>query len=263
MYIDAHSHWADSRYSESEISVLLEQCLQKKITLFLQGGVDPTDWERQEQLKSRYPDHFLLSFGLHPYFIAQNDLAVCEEAMDTLAQKVFLCTALGETGLDFRDKYLGAEADVQKEKQLTFFENHIALSKMTMKPLVLHIVQAHAEALHVLKTWDPPSCGGMVHAFNGSYEVAAEYVKLGFYISIGGAVTFAKNQKLKEAVRRLPMDQLLLESDSPDQAPFGWTGLNDSTSLLKIAEEIAIIKGLSTEKVLETTSSNFKRLFKL
>ncbi len=263
MYIDAHSHWADSRYKESEILNHLDQCFKKNISLFLQGGVDPADWDRQRQLKSKFPEHFLLGFGLHPYFVAQNDHETCDLAMDQLAQEINLCTAIGETGLDFREKYLVDDVEVQKEKQITFFENHIALSKVTHKPLVLHIVQAHAEALHVLKTWDPPSCGGFVHAFNGSFEIANEYIKMGFSISVGGAVTFEKNRKLRESVERLSLDSLLLESDSPDQAPFGWQGLNDSTSLWQIANEIAKIKGLTSEKVLETTTSNFKRLFKL
>ncbi len=263
MYIDAHSHWADPRLSQSDVSERLGHCLKNNISLFLQGGVNPTDWENQRKLKLQYPENFLLSFGLHPYFVAENQIEACDEAMDLLAQQIHQCTAIGETGLDFREKYLVGEMDVQKEKQITFFENHIALSKVTLKPLVLHIVHAHSEALHVLKTWDPPSCGGLIHAFNGSYETATEYVKLGFCISVGGAVTFEKNKKLKDAVNRLPLSHLLIESDSPDQAPFGWDGLNDSTSLRPIADEIAKIKGLTSEKVLETTTSNFKRLFKL
>lgn len=263
MYIDAHSHWADPRIPDSEISQLLQKCSQKNISVFLQGGISPIDWERQRQLRLKFPKQFLLSFGLHPYFVAENDLAVCESAMDELAHMMNDCTAIGETGLDFREQYLQGDEDIQKEKQITFFENHIALSKLTLKPLVLHIVRAHPEAIHVLRTWDPPACGGLVHAFNGSYEVADQYVKMGFLISIGGAVTFEKNSKLKLAVQKLPIHSLLLESDSPDQAPLGWTGLNDSTSLWQIADEIARIKGLTSEKVLETTTSNFKRLFKL
>ncbi len=263
MYIDAHSHWADPRISDSEIPILLEKSLDKNISVFLQGGVNPTDWARQIELKNKFPKHFLLSFGLHPYFIAENEYDVCETAMDELAHQTQQCIALGETGLDFRDKYLQTDVESQKEKQITFFENHIALSKVTNKPLVMHIVHAHAEAIHVLKTWDPPHCGGFIHAFNGSFEIATEYLKMNLLISVGGSVTYEKNSKLRLAVQKIPLDQLLIESDSPDQSPSGWVGPNDSTSLWQIANEIAKIKGVSPEIVLQTTTSNFKRLFKM
>ncbi len=263
MYIDAHSHWADPRYFNHDISELLKKSLDQKISIFMQGGVNPTDWNMQLELKNKFPENFLLSFGLHPYFISENEMDICESAMDELATRTQDCIALGETGLDFRDKYLVGNEEFQKHKQITFFENHIALAKLINKPIVMHIVQAHAEAIHILKTWDPPDRGGFVHAFNGSFEIASEYLKMNFFLSIGGAVTYDKNKKLREAVSQTPLSQLLLESDSPDQAPAGWSGLNDSTSLWQIANEIAKIKDISPIKVLETTTSNFKRLFKL
>jgi TatD DNase family protein len=263
MYIDAHSHWADPRILRSEIPRLLKKSLDKNISVYLQGGINPLDWQKQIELKNTYPNRFLLSFGLHPYFIAENDIEVCESAMDQLAQMTGQCVGLGETGLDFRDKYILGNEESQREKQITFFENHIALSKMIKKPLILHIVQAHAEAMNILKTWDPPDSGGFVHAFNGSFETAAEYMKMNFLISVGGAVTHVKNSKLRQAVKEIPLEQLLLESDSPDQPPAEWNGLNDSSSLWQIANEIATIKEINPQDVLETTTSNFKRLFKL
>ncbi len=263
MYVDAHSHWADPRILDSEIPELLKKSAQHNISIFLQGGINPNDWQKQIDLKNKFPNHFLLSFGLHPYFIAENETDVCESAMDELATQTHQCIALGETGLDFRDKYLTGDEETQKEKQITFFENHIALSKVTNKPLVMHVVHAHAEAIHILKTWDPPKCGGFVHAFNGSFEIASEYLKMNFLISVGGALTYEKNSKLRTAVKNIPLSQLLIESDSPDQAPSGWRGLNDSSSLWQIADEIAKIKEISPEFALETTTSNFKRLFKM
>jgi TatD DNase family protein len=263
MYIDSHSHFADPRFSDSEIEKILENCREQKINLFLQGGINPTDWNRQLELKNKFPESFLLAFGLHPYFISENDRALCDAAMDELATRTHECIALGETGLDFREKYLGEDIESQKEKQITFFENHIALAKLTNLPIVMHVVQAHDEALRILKIWDPPQRGGFLHAFNGSFEVASEYIKMNFLISVGGAVTFEKNRKLREAVLKIPLENLLLESDSPDQAPIGWVGLNNSTSLWQIANEIAKIKEISPLKVLETTTSNFKRLFKM
>ena len=185
--------------------------------------------------------------------------------MDLLAQKMNASggliagpIAIGETGLDFREQFLEHE-----EQQITFFENQIALAKIAHKPLILHVVRAHEEALKILRTWEPPSRGGMAHAFNSSVEIAQKYLDLGFLISIGGAITYEKNQKLRNTVRSLSLDNFLLESDSPDQPPQGWQGSNTPCSLWLVAAEIAKIKDISPDKVLEQATLNFKRLFRV
>lgn len=261
MYVDAHCHLADLRITDAEREKIIRESLNKKISIFLQAGVDPEDWKRQENLQKQFPENILTSFGLHPYYVAAHTHEQCEEAMDILAQKMNQAQspmAIGETGLDFREQFIGHE-----EKQITFFENQIALAKISHRPLILHVVRAHEEALQILRTWDPPSRGGMVHAFNSSAEVAQKYLDLGFLISIGGAITYEKNQKLKKAVRSLDLVNILLESDSPDQPPQGWQGNNNPTSLWLIAAEIAKIKDISPLKVLEQATLNFKRLFRV
>ena len=261
MFIDAHSHWSDSRWNlnQTEIQKNLSLAANEKIYFFLQGGVDPTDWQKQKELRKMYPNNFGLSFGLHPYFIAANDEVACELAMDQLAKELPVAMALGECGLDFRPHIMKDSMILQIE----FFENQLELAKAFKKPMILHVVQAQDKALQILDIWGLPPESGFVHAFTGSFEIAKKYIDRGFYISVGGAVTFDKNRKIQDCVKKIPLEYLLIESDSPDQAPEGWQGLNNSTSIRVIAEKIAQLRGLSVLQVLEITTNNFKRLFRM
>ena len=260
MYIDSHSHWSDPRWNQTEddLKILLRKSIDKKISFFLQGGVSPSEWQKQKEIKKLFPDHIGLSFGLHPYYVASHDDDECEDALDLLAHELPLAMALGETGLDFRPHIM----QDSMVRQIDVFENQIELAKAFAKPLILHIVQAHDKALQVLDVWGVPPRKGMVHAFTGSFETAKKYIDRGFLISVGGAVTYDKNSKLLDCIQKIPLEFLLLESDCPDQAPAGWAGLNESTALWPIAEKIALIRGRSVLDILEISTSNFKRLFR-
>lgn len=260
-YVDAHSHWADARLcnNEESLKLKLRTCFEKNIDFFLQGGVGPDDWFRQLDLKKRYPDNFGLCFGIHPYYVSEHDSEECETALDKLTVLLPQAMALGETGLDLRPHLMKESEGLQIE----IFENQIELAKAFEKPLVLHIVQAHEKAIQIFDIWGVPSRTGLVHAFNGSYETAKKYIDKGFLISVGGAVTHEKNRKLQDCIRKLPLEYLLIESDSPDQPPAGWEGLNESVSIYNVAEKIGLIRNLSVFEALEINTSNFKRLFRL
>lgn len=265
MYCDCHGHWTDPRVSEELRQTWLRDSLKNNLGLFMEAGVDPEGWQRQMALQKQYPKNFKNAFGLHPYFVAQNDAATCEEAMNALAKILNLASGLGETGLDFREQYIQNPADVSddvRDRQIVFFENQIQLAIAFNKPLVLHVVRAHSEALKVLHIWEADKVGGMVHAFNSSLEVAEQYLDLNFLISIGGAVTHPKNKKLMEAVKEIPLEKLLLESDCPDQAPEGWSEpQNSPLSVLQVAKSVAEIKQIPLETVLVKSSENFRKLF--
>lgn len=261
-YVDAHSHWSDPRlFSRKDFNTLLRKALDKQINFFLLGGVNPEEWENQIVLKKRHPELFGVCLGLHPYFVAGHNFEACEQALDLLVQHLPGTMAIGEAGLDFRPHIMQDSELLQIE----MFENQIEIAKAFQKPMVLHIVQAHEKAIRIFEMWQAPERGGLVHAFNGSWDVAKKYINQGFLISIGGAVTYVKNRKLQECVRQMPLEYLLLESDSPDQAPANWNReeVNDSSSLYEIAEKVGLIRNLSPFDVLEIATSNFKRLFRL
>ena len=259
MYCDCHGHWTDPRVSEEQRHKWLQESLKNNLNLFMEAGVNPEGWQRQILLQKQFPQNFKNAFGLHPYFVAENDEATCEEAMNELSHVLPFASGLGETGLDFREQYLQNGAE---DRQIVFFENQVQLAKALSKPLVLHVVRAHNEAQKVLMVWEAETVGGMVHAFNSSIEVAEVYMKMNFLISVGGAVTFEKNKKLREAVAEIPLEKLLLESDCPDQAPEGWQDpQNSPLSVLNVAKTVADIKQIKPETVLEKSSENFRKLF--
>lgn len=260
-FVDAHSHWADLRFAQDPLQIenMLQACLAKNIDFFLQGGVNPEEWHRQIAIKSRYPENIGLCFGLHPYFISDSEVEVCEAALDELSKLLPDAMALGEAGLDFRP-HIMKESELL---QIEMFENQLELAKVFQKPMVLHIVQAHEKANQVLEIWGSPERTGFLHAFNSSFDTAKKFIDKGFLISVGGAITHEKNSKLRDCVAKIPLEYLLIESDSPDQTPAGWNGLNQSVSIYNVAEAIGQIRNLSVFDVLEIGSGNFKRLFRL
>ncbi|WP_415061994.1 TatD family hydrolase [Bdellovibrio sp.] len=258
-WIDAHGHLADPRW-EGQQELIIQEARARGIHFFMQGGVGPEDWQRQRELKSRFPQHIGLCFGLHPYWVVDHDDEQCEEALDLLASQLVDAQGLGEAGLDFRPHIMKDS----RERQMSVFEQQLELAHMAAKPLVLHLVQAHEESLRIMDLWGLPSQKGMVHSFNGSLKKAQDFLGRGLYLSIGGPVCRPDNQKLHQAVKEMPLEYLLIESDSPDQAPPAYQGrLNPPESIWEVARTIGELKSLDPLEILDITTGNFKRLFAL
>ncbi len=262
LWADSHCHMADLRV-QSCLSGWIDKAESLGIGYFLQGGVGPDDWDRQSELAKQFNDRIGLCFGLHPYWVADHSLSECEEAMDLLASRIDQAQALGETGLDFRPR-ITKDDESCKEKQISLFEMQLELSKVCHRPLVLHIVQAHDEALKILDLWGLPLQKGFVHSFNGSAQKAEEFLERGLLLSVGGPLVRADNQRLKQAVQIIPLEKLLIETDSPDQPPESFQGqLNPLSTLKEVAEEVARIKKVSTTEVLDISTRNLKQLLNL
>ncbi len=258
-WIDAHGHLADLRWEGRQGEVILA-AQAKGISFFMQGGVGPEDWERQRVLKAQFPSQIGLCFGLHPYWVVDHDEEACEQALNLLASQVIEAMGLGEVGLDFRPHVMKDS----RERQLDVFEQQLELAKICSKPLVFHIVQAHEESLRMMDLFGLPVQKGLVHSFNGSWRKAQDFLQRGLYLSVGGPVCRSDNQKLHQAVKELPLEYLLIESDSPDQAPPAYKGaLNPPESIWEVARTIGEIKSLDPVEILDITSANFRRLFGL
>lgn len=260
-WIDAHSHLADPRWLNSDVTLerVLDEAASAGIRFFLQGGVDPNDWDRQLALSRRFPAIWPV-FGLHPYFVAAHSDDECEGALDRLAKKLPHAHGLGETGLDFRPRYVEGESE---QRQIAMFEAQLEIAGAMKIPVVLHVVRAFEKATQVVDLFfqQRPDCG-MVHAFNGTLKEALAWVDRGFLISVGGPVCRPDNQKLHQAVRGLPLESLVLETDSPDQAPPEWSpGLNHPSSLLMVAKKVAEIRGMTSEDLRVKTGQNLARVF--
>ncbi len=256
-FIDSHCHLADERIF-SHVEAVIDLAFGAGCQFLLQAGVDPNDWQRQEALQRKYPGKIGMCFGLHPYFVAAKGDGECEQALDLLAKSIGRAQALGEAGLDFRPHILGDS----RERQLSFFEQQLELAQVVQKPVVLHLVQAHEEALQIIDHFGLPKKKGLVHSFNGSLPQAKEYLARGLVLSVGGPLLRPDNLRLKQAVRDIPLDRLLLESDTPDQPPPGLRqGMNDPRSVVWIAEEVAWLKRCSVGEVLDNCRQNFDNLF--
>lgn len=266
-WIDSHLHLTDPRIYEKADEYIVE-AQSRDICFFMLGGVDPEDWERQLILKKKYPDNIGTCFGLHPYFVAEHDEDECNAALDQLAHKMKDCLAVGETGLDFRPNIMKESRTLQ----IDMFAQQLEIADLADKPVVLHIVQAFDEAIRVIDLFGAPKRKGMVHAFNGSFGKAQEFITRGFALSIGGALLKSNgnkhNERLYQVIQQMPLEFLLLESDSPDQAPDmvrypDYKAGNRPVSIFDVAQKVAEIRQMDVFEVLKTNTSNFKRIFQI
>ena len=259
-WIDSHSHLADLRLDPMR-KLWIESAKAAGIALFSQGGVGPEDWEQQKLLAAEEPS-LRPVFGLHPYWVSGHSEESCESALDQLARELSGVCALGETGLDFRPQYA---PDLEtRDRQVSFFEKQLELCHFAHKPAVLHLVRAFDESLKMLQIWGVPPRGAMIHSFNGSWPEAEQYLKLGLKLSVGGPLLRQSNEKLRQAVREIPLESLMIETDSPDQSSDLFRGqLFPPASLIQVAQEVARIHKVSDREVLDRCSQNCRQLFSL
>lgn len=256
-WVDAHGHLADQRWDGQQAEII-EAARQRGIFFFMQGGVGPEDWERQRQLRTKFPHHIGLCYGVHPYWVADHSDEEVEEAINLLAQELPEAMGLGEIGLDFRPHIM---KDSQ-ERQISAFEEQLEIAHVANRPVVLHLVQAHEQSLTIMDLFGLPQQKGMVHSFNASVKKAEDFLSRGLYLSVGGPVCREDNQKLHQAVREIPLEFLLIESDSPDQGPPAYKGrLNPPESIWEVAKTIGELKSLDPLEILDITTGNFHRLF--
>ena len=211
-------------------------------------------------------DNFWASVGVHP-----DNENIAEPTVDDLVSRAALpkVIAIGETGLDYfqMEERKGGRTLADMEWQRDRFRVHIRAAQRTGKPLVIHTREASADTLAILReegeTGAAGSAGGVFHCFTESAEVARAALDLGFYISFSGILTFKKAQDLRDVAAFVPMDRMLIETDSPYLAPVPFRGKTNNPSYVPyVAAQIATVRGISVEAVALATSANFDTLFK-
>jgi len=204
------------------------------------------------ELAERYP-HVYAAVGIHP-----SDCDDFTEAdIETLRQMAQheKVVAIGEIGLDYYWK-----DNAPKEFQELVFRRQIELALELDLPVIVHDREAHGDTMRIL--WDYPQARGVIHCFSGSWEIAKEYLKLGFYISFAGPVTFKKAPKLQEAALNVPLDRLLVETDSPYLAPEPVRGRrNEPTHVRHVAQKIADLRQMPLEDLARITTENAMRMY--
>ena len=207
-------------------------------------------------------DNFWATVGVHP----DND-DVQEPSLEDLLQRSALprVVGIGETGLDYYR--LGDRTVADMEWQRTRFRTHIRAARQVAKPLVIHTRSASDDTIAILREegedGSPGSAGGVFHCFTETLAVARAALDLGFYISFSGILTFKTAQDIRDVAAFVPMDRLLIETDSPYLAPMPFRGKTNTPAYVPyVAKQVAQIKNLTVEQVAHTTSANFDRLFR-
>lgn len=249
MYIDAHCHLADLRFRE-DLDQVLERSEIAGISGWIQGGIGPEDWVRQVEIQARFGRGIIPVFGLHPWWVSENPTQV-DSALGTLQSELSHLRALGEMGLDYSSKYI-----FSMTTQKAAFERQLAFAKDCQLPVILHLVHCHADASEILRRVSLKN-GGIIHSFSGSLETADAYIRLGFHVSVSGAVLRPGYKDLKKAIPAIPLEKLVIETDCPDR------DRNEPAQLVAVAQAVGDLKGVPAETVLKTSTENVKMIFRL
>lgn len=252
MLIDTHCHLDDPRLC-GRLSAIIAAAETCGVQRFIVPGVEPQGWERMLSL-AKEDARVSVAPGIHPLKV---DLW-SQEAAETLKKLIPAIVAIGEIGLDY------SPGMPPRELQKKVFRAQLRIAGEAHLPVIIHCRQAFGDILQILgKEWIRES-GGVMHAFSGSAEVARECISLGLKIGIAGSVTWGNAVRPVEVVRALSVEQLLLETDSPDLSPESRRGMtNEPAFLPEIALKVAEIKGVSVDEVAAITSGNATALFRL
>ena len=253
--IDSHCHINDKAFINRE-QEYIENANKVGVDIFLVVGCDLEMSIKAVEAASKYKGCYA-AVGIHPSdskFAKEGDLDEIEKLLNN--NKVI---AIGEIGLDY---YWDKEESV-KQHQKEYFIKQIDLANRYNLPISIHCRDAYEDCLNILKA-HPVKCGGVMHCYGGSKEMMPEFIKLGFYIGIGGTVTFKNAVKIKEVAASVPSDRYLLETDAPYLAPTPHRGEeNQSMYIPLIRDQIAQLRNVDPKQVELETNNNFKTLFRL
>jgi len=251
MYIDSHCHINFPELNE-KIDQVLDNMKNYNISHALCVSVTLDKIDEILSLANKYSNIYA-SVGVHPDY--EN---IDEPDIDTLYHysKEKRVIAIGETGLD----YFRLKGDLAWQRER--FRIHIRAAIKSKLPLIIHTRSAREDTIKIMREEGAHSVTGVMHCFTESYEMAKQAIDLGFYISFSGIITFKNAESLRETVKKLPIENILIETDSPYLAPVPNRGkLNEPSNVRFVAEKIAELKGISTEEVAEITTNNFFKLF--
>ncbi|MCR5526715.1 MAG: TatD family hydrolase [Lachnospiraceae bacterium] len=255
MIFDTHAHYDDAAFDDDR-EELLSQFKAAGVRHFVNIGNDLASLDTTLELCKKYPESFA-AFGIHPAEIAElteKDIEGIKSKLENFDRAV----AVGEIGLDYWEE--GPDKELQKK----WFIRQLELARELKLPVVIHSRDAAEDTYNILEEQHAEEIGGVIHCFSYSPEMAQRYVKMGFYIGIGGVVTFKNAKKAVEVVKTIPLERIVLETDSPYLAPTPYRGKrNSSINLTLVAEKIAEIKGITAEEVYDRTYRNALDLYRI
>ncbi len=254
MIFDTHAHYDDEAF-DADREELLRGLPEAGIGRVVNIAASPESIEECLDLAHRYP-HVYCALGIHPEHCADMSEELLEKIRSALGDEK--AVAVGEIGLD----YYWPEPD--REIQKHWFARQLRLAAEVDLPVVIHSREAAADTMRIMKENHAERTSGVVHCYSYSADLAKEFVKMGFYIGIGGVLTFKNARKLVEVVRQIPLEHLLLETDCPYLAPVPYRGKRNSSLYLPyVVSKLAQIKEISEEEVIRVTERNAETMYRL
>ena len=248
---DSHAH-IDGASFAAERHAMFQRAAEAGIRHIVVPAVDQASWPRIAELCAEHPQA-LPAYGLHPIFLQQHRPQHLLELSDWL--KTHRAVAVGEIGLD----YFLPELDVEQQRE--YFQQQLRIARDTDLPVIVHARRAVDEVTSTLRRLG--GLRGVVHSFSGSQQQAERLWELGFYLGIGGPVTYSRANRLRQVVANMPIERLLLETDAPDQPGACHRGeRNEPSNLLEVLDVIAELRGESPEAIAAATTRNARQLFR-
>ena len=274
-FTDSHCHLDFPEFSQ-ETSTLLKQCHGQNIRRIIVPAVNPEHWQRVLSLAT-LPDtnvQIACALGIHPWFLILQDSSKkkiyeltfqAQQLKQVIQDHRKKIVAVGECGIDVFKAKKNTDCEQAFNEnirlQQAFFDMQLSLAQQNNLPVIIHHCQSHQLILPLLKQ-HKLNKSGVIHAFSGSYQQAKDYIDLGFKLGIGGTITYPRAKKTINAIKRLPLSSLLLETDAPAMPPFGQQGLSNSPlNITTVFQALVSLRNESKEAIAEQIEKNVEQLF--
>lgn len=249
--IDSHCHFDFAAFDEDR-DIIWQRCRDIGIRRLIIPGTEPTQWEHAAQHSAQY-EGIYSACGLHPWWINDKTTQNISTQIGVFCQQ-HQVVAIGECGLD---KHINIDLSTQEH----IFREHLKIACDLQLPLIIHVRSLHNEVIKLLKHFKPKA-RGVIHAFSGSEHIAREYWQLGFCLGVGGVISYERANKTRNALKAMPLEALLLETDAPDMPLAGFQGQRNSPEFLPdIAEHLAQLREQSYAQICLQTTTNCEQLF--
>ena len=255
MIFETHAHYDDEKFDGDRVELLSHLLKENNIGNIVNVGASFRGCKDSLKLAESY-DNVYAAIGIHPEEIDEASDEVLEWLRENASNPKVV--AIGEIGLD----YYWVKDPEGRAKQRIWFDKQMDLAKEVNLPVVIHSREAAEDTFNTIKSYNTQDVKGIVHCYSYSKELALEYVKMGWYIGVGGVITFKNGKKLVETVEAIPLENIVLETDCPYMAPEPHRGSRNSSIYLKyVSEKIAQLKGVSVEEVERITYENALRIY--
>jgi TatD DNase family protein len=255
MFIDTHAHLTFPEY-RIDLPEVIERARKANLEAIINIALDDAALAFSLKIAEEYPDYVFNAFGLHPHDASEWNDEIPQKIRDLAKTKKII--AIGETGLDYHYKL----SPIEKQKEV--FRKFLQLAQELDLPAVIHSREASRDTMLIIHEEDQGKLKGVLHCFSGDMDLAKEALDIGLLISFTGNITFPKADKIRNAAKEIPLDRIMIETDCPFLAPQDYRGKrNEPAYVVKVAEQIAEIKGLELSEVAGQTTKNARRFFKL